>query len=811
MSSRCGDPEQRSNSKSSNSSEEPITIDDGSSLPPPHSGGTAKRFSSVESSVSQSTRPKRSKLHTNPIHDEFSFEAGFSSCNHCSAKLKGKNSTTLTTHVKAKHPKVFADYQKKKDEAVRENESKKKSELLVKESSTGSRGVSSSIFGTPSVSSMFTKNDAVKYSYQDPRQKKITRNIALLISTTTVPVSIVSAPYFKKLIQDLNPHAKVPERKMMRKEINKVWEELREALKNALDVARKISLTTDIWTSKNMVASYLGITVHFFNPKTRCRAAHKIACREFPNPHTVESIANKIISICKEFDIEHKLDYISCDNGSNMVASFRFYEEDDGEEDGDAFDIIEEASDEETIDLEELDDNENITSREPLETDIEIASLPDIENVGVVGQQVDDQGALADQEVEEEVNDHVARDDEIDTVFSVSKIKRGRCYAHTGQLAINKANNMRNQIFGRVLSKAKRYVNKYRASSKAKYILKQTSYKKRLAGFVKTRWHSDLKMSTSLVEAGECADKPLAKLTDAMNWDIEMTVTDIRMLKVYSTMMEPFATKTNLLGGEKYSTIHLVLPTLLELLNHLDDVGRKSGGGVLRFCTKLKTEMQSYYRYVLDPACDVFDPIYHLATYLDPLFSQILNVDQVKIATDCLKERMKVEMVKKGVNLETVFEKNGDGDTEVTRMTQFRGFKHISSMIANVQSNDKARSTTFGRDLDLFKAEIQRVLLKRQCSSGPSEGIDEDDLESHQDEECPIDDPLDYWVDNELKYETMLPMIAQDILCIPATSTPSERLFSASGLLTSGRMSNIGPENLEKRVLIKVNVDPSEI
>ena len=50
-------------------------------------------------------------------------------------------------------------------------------------------------------------------------------------------------------------------------------------------------------------------------------------------------------------------------------------------------------------------------------------------------------------------------------------------------------------------------------------------------------------------------------------------------------------------------------------------------------------------------------------------------------------------------------------------MTQFRGFKHISSMIANVQSNDKARSTTFGRDLDLFKAEIQRVLLKRQCSS----------------------------------------------------------------------------------------------
>lgn len=322
------------------------------------------------------------------------------------------------------------------------------------------------------MSSMFSRNDAQKYSYQDPRQKKVTRNIALLISTTTVPVSIVSAPYFKKLIQDLNPHAKVPERKMMRGEISKVWEDLRDALKNALNVARKISLTTDIWTSKNMVASYLGITVHFFNSKTRCRAAHKIACREFPNPHTGENKAHKIISICKEFGIEHKLDYISCDNGSNMVASFRFYEEEDGEEEGDAFDAIEEASDEETIDLEEPDENDNINSMEPLETGIETDILPDIENTGAVGQQVGDQAVLDNQEVKEEINEHVARDEQIDAVFGESKIKRGRCYAHKGQLAINKANNMRSQVFGRVIAKAKRYVNKYRASAKAKYILK---------------------------------------------------------------------------------------------------------------------------------------------------------------------------------------------------------------------------------------------------------------------------------------------------------------------------------------------------
>ena len=58
----------------------------------------------------------------------------------------------------------------------------------------------------------------------------------------------------------------------------------------------------------------------------------------WPNPHTGEMIAKRIVSICKEFQIDQKLDYISCDNGSNMVASFRIYEEEDSENDADAFD-----------------------------------------------------------------------------------------------------------------------------------------------------------------------------------------------------------------------------------------------------------------------------------------------------------------------------------------------------------------------------------------------------------------------------------------------------------------------------------------
>jgi hypothetical protein len=47
--------------------------------------------------------------------------------------------------------------------------------------------------------------------------------------------------------------------------------------------------------------------------------------------------------------------------------------------------------------------------------------------------------------------------------------------------------------------------------------------------------------------------------------------------------------------------------------------------------------------------------------------------------------------------------------------------------------------------------------------------------------------------------------VACSLLCIPASSTPSERLFSQAGLLSSHRFSRTTPKNLELRLLAKLN------
>lgn len=65
-------------------------------------------------------------------------------------------------------------------------------------------------------------------------------------------------------------------------------------------------------------------------------------------------------------------------------------------------------------------------------------------------------------------------------------------------------------------------------------------------------------------------------------------------------------------------------------------------------------------------------------------------------------------------------------------------------------------------------------------------------------------DPLYFWVCNQSKYPHRAP-VAFDLLVIPASSAPVERMFSTVGIITSGRRNRLGDKHLEREVLIKRN------
>uniref|UniRef100_A0A1A7ZCN3 HAT C-terminal dimerisation domain-containing protein n=1 Tax=Nothobranchius furzeri TaxID=105023 RepID=A0A1A7ZCN3_NOTFU len=56
--------------------------------------------------------------------------------------------------------------------------------------------------------------------------------------------------------------------------------------------------------------------------------------------------------------------------------------------------------------------------------------------------------------------------------------------------------------------------------------------------------------------------------------------------------------------------------------------------------------------------------------------------------------------------------------------------------------------------------------------------------------------PLQWWKSNEARFPS-LASLAKSYLCVPATSTPSERLFSSAGNIVSKKRTSLSPEHID--------------
>jgi hypothetical protein len=61
--------------------------------------------------------------------------------------------------------------------------------------------------------------------------------------------------------------------------------------------------------------------------------------------------------------------------------------------------------------------------------------------------------------------------------------------------------------------------------------------------------------------------------------------------------------------------------------------------------------------------------------------------------------------------------------------------------------------------------------------------------------------PLNWWKLHEFKYK-MLSILAARYLCIPATSAPSERVFSAAGLTIAKDRSRLSPDHANELIFL---------
>ena len=80
-----------------------------------------------------------------------------------------------------------------------------------------------------------------------------------------------------------------------------------------------------------------------------------------------------------------------------------------------------------------------------------------------------------------------------------------------------------------------------------------------------------------------------------------------------------------------------------------------------------------------------------------------------------------------------------------------------------------------------------------------------DEIENYKKEECAdIDNPLLWWMQNQFRFP-LLSRMAKLYLAIPATSVPSERVFSTAGDIVTASRACLKPGHVDKLIFLKKN------
>ena len=738
------------------------------------SAGSDSNENSDSEPIGEKAYIKRVRVGEASVHSEFvQWKEGkvwSSKCKHCIVKekvYKHKNCSSLMKHLQIHHKEVYDScIEKDKNERTLRQNTTKASNVLKGKSSVG-HTKSGQVLVPSQTTGPLSKFLNLKQNcppINEQKQQLITKKFALWLGSSGLPISAVTEDEnFVSFISEINPDLNLPKRTTITKVCKSLSKDVADRIREALKQANVVHTTTDIWSSKNCKHSYLGVTVHLYNKITEKRENYRIACREFDIAHTGKNIATLLTSIFEEFGIESKVMYTISDNGSNMKKALQLMKEDDlyDESEDNAWDDWEERDDVD-MDMNEDSDSDEFNEIQNNDIDVDVTECFD--------------------ELESQQRDHRV-------AFSTVGIERLPCFPHTMQCAILKSS--KRSSFNQMLRKTRRLAVKYRCSGKAKAILQKTQFKKRLLGYCKTRWWTDYDMIVRMNEAMvvEQIPKPLDFLIDAMDWPNSMILTDRDhgYMAAYMDIMGLIKTKTDELGSENLSTIHLVIPSLYEIIAHLRESATKPFKK--KFASDLEENIKDYFGYVLDHQHPRFDPVFVTATYLSPIHRNILSRSDILRAEDYIKEQLVKYDEPSSSSLEDANSDNGiippvdhEGQTDRSyQSVSIPGLEFLSQQIfSKVASVSDSEDNLLKSDISYYDLRSKQVLEKLVKSAQEIEM-------GGKKTKAPID-PMDFWIKEKKnnKYRTNVAKLALDLMAIPASSVPSERLFSISGLLSSG-------------------------
>ena len=369
--------------------------------------------------------------------------------------------------------------------------------------------------------------------------------------------------------------------------------------------------------------------------------------------------------------------------------------------------------------------------------------------------------------------------------LSPEKIKSMFCFAHTLQLVVNDAVGAFPE-FGRVIKKAKVIVNHFHKSAKDSHklteIQKTLNIKQhKLKNESPTQWNSLYYLMDRIVEQRQAVTVVLAS-NDKVN---NLRNHEWKTAESYVKVLKPFEDVTSMMSASRYPTLSMVIPVLNVLKqqmdgSEMDDFGRKICGNI--------NERWPDYESNLDLA---------IPALLDPRFKEYAfsndgaKESAVQETVDLMYHNTNSVQANQAIGFgSTSDESSGQSSTQEasTRSETASGSGNVWGIFKKMVAKKRA-SHTQGESREVIKQNLQKEF---------SIFCNDDLLE-------PDKSPFDWWKRNCRLYPNVS-KLAQTYLSIPATSVPSERLFSKAGLVITNRRSCLEPNFAEQLVFLGHNL-----
>jgi len=270
---------------------------------------------------------------------------------------------------------------------------------------------------------------------------------------------------------------------------------------------------------------------------------------------------------------------------------------------------------------------------------------------------------------------------------------------------------------------------------------------------------------------------------DRKHGHLNPTWQDVAVLESINAAMKPVADLTDILSGEKYVTVSSVKPVLElikgDLLSPGPDDTALTANIKQNMCRVLTEKYSS-------PA---IQDLLRKATILDPRYRGSMEEAE---ALDDVKHQLVQELL-------DLKEPEGSGE----------GTSGEGCRAAAAGGNDEppAAPTKKKRLSDLLQNRRAHHLTVQAPAAVPKRVQADAELTKFLQEDAldASSDPLMWWRDNQRRYPLMA-KLAQKYMCICATSTSSERMFSTAGNIATPERSCLKPHNVNMLVFLARNL-----